>query len=208
MTPQRDIIRIYYYKNKILHNVYYSEADNEFLIPLIETAKSMELRPREWKTDHNNARYVIFYHPILKEYVCIYELEWLQNIKETMKGNIAIDSWLFDGGEDIPEVDAYNETDVINFLCKQYNLEYIIEPPQEINKLEHDHTEPNDNNDDEPIPKVNEDSEFNNDIVPIFDINYEESNWAEIIRELNRIRFLEVNPDPEHINEPEPNPDE
>jgi hypothetical protein len=31
-TEQGDIVRIYYYKNKILHNVYYSKADNEFLI--------------------------------------------------------------------------------------------------------------------------------------------------------------------------------
>jgi hypothetical protein len=79
-------------------------------------------------------------------------------------------------------VDLYNETDVINFLCKRYNLEYVIEPPQEINKLEPE-PEPN-NNEDEPIPEVNEDSESNNEINndidfldSIFNINYEEENW-------------------------------
>jgi hypothetical protein len=88
MTSQRGI---YHYKNKILHNVYYSEADNEFLIPLIETAKRVELGPKEWKTDHNNIRYVIFHHPILKESVCIYELEWLQNKEAMTNDNIYLD---------------------------------------------------------------------------------------------------------------------
>jgi hypothetical protein len=204
-----DMLGIYYYKNKILYNVYYSKSDNVFLVPLNENAKRINLITEPWKTDHNNTRYVIFRHPLLKESVCIYEPEWLQNKEETIKENIDIDSQLFDdceadGCNEIPELYPYNETDVINFLCTRYNLEYIIEPPQEINKLEHEH-EPNDNDDDEPIPEVSEDREAdggdiesNNDIDflgPIFNINYEEEeSWSEIIREFNALQFLKVNP--------------
>jgi hypothetical protein len=51
MTPQREIVRIYYYKKKILHNEYYSTEDNEFRIPLIKPAKRIELGLKEWITD-------------------------------------------------------------------------------------------------------------------------------------------------------------
>jgi hypothetical protein len=58
------MLRIYYYKNKILYNVYYCKSDNVFLVPFNETAKRINLITEPWKTDHNNSSYVIFYHPI------------------------------------------------------------------------------------------------------------------------------------------------
>jgi hypothetical protein len=56
-------------------------------------------------------------------------------------------------------VNPYNESDLINFLSRAFKVEHIIEPNQEINKLERDHTEPNENVDeDQPIPQINEDN--------------------------------------------------
>jgi hypothetical protein len=113
MIPQRDMVRIYHYKKKILYNVYYSTVDNEFSIPVIQTAKCIE---------------------------------------EMLNDNIYLDEIIFD------DSDVYNESYLINFFQKRFKIEHTIEPDQEINKLEHNHTEPNDNDDNEPIPQINEDS--------------------------------------------------
>jgi hypothetical protein len=87
MTPQQSyMVRIYYYKNKILHNVYYSKADNVFLVPFNETAKRINLITESWKEEiQNNTCYVVFHHPILKESICICEPEWLQNKEEIIE---------------------------------------------------------------------------------------------------------------------------
>jgi hypothetical protein len=45
-----DIVRIYYYKNKILHNMYYGKADNEFVL-FNETAKCIKFIIEYWKID-------------------------------------------------------------------------------------------------------------------------------------------------------------
>jgi hypothetical protein len=91
MTPQRDIVRIYHYKKKILHNVYYNTADNEFLIPLIETANRIEHGPKEWKTDHNNIRYIIFHHTILKNLYAFMNRNGYRIKKKMIKDNIDLD---------------------------------------------------------------------------------------------------------------------
>jgi hypothetical protein len=127
--------------------VCYSYSDNVFLVLFNETARRIKLLTEPWKIDHNKTRYVIFHHPILKESVCIYEPDWLQKKEEMIEDNIYIVEMLFDWGLD---VHPYNEYDLIKFFSNTFKIEHTIEP-------EHNHTEPNDNDDNEPIPQINED---------------------------------------------------
>jgi hypothetical protein len=109
-----DIVRIYHYKTKILHHIYYSKADNEFLIPLNETAKCINLGTEDWKPEYNgDSHYVLSCNTILKDDIYIKESEWLQDKEKVIEENIHLDEFIFNQ----IFLDSYNAIQVIGFLC-------------------------------------------------------------------------------------------
>jgi hypothetical protein len=92
--------------------VYYSKADNEFLVPLNEDEDRIDLTTKYWETDQDNTPYVIYCHPVLKEEIRINKSEWLQDEEGMIKENINLDAKIFDSHY----WDPYKETCDVFFL--------------------------------------------------------------------------------------------
>jgi protein involved in ribonucleotide reduction len=69
---------------------YYSKADNEFLEVLNEDEARINLTTKQWETEQDS-RYIILYHPILKEEIRINESEWLRDKERVIKENIKLE---------------------------------------------------------------------------------------------------------------------